>query len=119
MSNLQLYIMASLWLIVLLPLLFIRILPEKFRGAIGFGLLAIAPGIGASLAVAGCWLGILKLQAFLSEAGMMELLTSYWSHVVFIIVSGTPVAMIGAAAMILYYAHNLPPESPTGENDRS
>ncbi|PBB39583.1 MULTISPECIES: hypothetical protein [unclassified Mesorhizobium] len=108
MSALQITILCTLWVLVLGQLALSFILPVRFRTAAVLGLYAFMPGIGVGLGIAGAWLGILKMQSYLSNAGLFQVAGQYWDHIVFIVACVPAIAMLGTGLLVLYHLTRQP-----------
>jgi hypothetical protein len=124
MSKTQIAVIMTFWILAMVPLgvalavfvltkigILATPLPDHYRGlfakvasllAMGgwVGLLSILPGLGGALAVAGVWIGVLKMAH--ANIDLSEVASMYWDHLLLIALSAAALAVIGCAGMIFY-----------------
>jgi hypothetical protein len=124
MSETQMTAIIAFWIVAVIPLAAILVIvvltkagvlatpiPDHYRGLVpkvasllamggAVGSLLMVPGVGAALAVAGVWLGVLKMLH--ASVSLGDAVSMYWDHLLLIVLIAPAIAVIGATVMVFY-----------------
>lgn len=110
MPKFYIYAIVILWVAALAMLVVGLIAPKRLKIAFIASIVGIVPGLGAGLAIAGVWIGLLMMRPIYSDAGIINTVKVHWADIVLILCAAPPLAMFGVATMFLIASKGIEDE---------
>src|SRR5262249_46355216 len=80
-------------LVALLPILLGLFLPMRIKGPAFTSVLAAAPSLGAGVASAGIWIGVLKMFGPYTGMNVLQVAFEKWDHLLLIVLASPAIVM--------------------------